>query len=168
MALARTDTQLRPLCKRAEQLAARRREPLSTVHLLMAISAPGNSASGVLEAHRITPQRLERLVHSTIGDESDAIAKVVDEALSFASRTQAHTPGALHLLLALLSSRRCVAYRVLEEGEVDLARLRSAAMQVAIGAAPASARARWCSIAPRCPRRAPRPRRAGSRREAPS
>jgi ATP-dependent Clp protease ATP-binding subunit ClpC len=137
MALARTETELRPLCKRAEQLAARRREPLSTVHLLMAISAPGSTASGVLEAHRITPQRLERLVHSTVGDESDAIAKVVDGALSLATRTQARTPGALHLLLALLSERRCVAYRVLEQGEVDMSRLRSAAMQVAIGAAPA-------------------------------
>ncbi|HEU4536532.1 MAG TPA: Clp protease N-terminal domain-containing protein, partial [Polyangiaceae bacterium] len=87
---------MRPLCKRAEQLAARRREPLSTAHLLMAISAPGSSAAGVLEAHRITPQRLERLVHSTVGDEADAIVKVVDEALSIAARTPARAAGALH------------------------------------------------------------------------
>ncbi|MCU0683315.1 MAG: ATP-dependent Clp protease ATP-binding subunit [Polyangiaceae bacterium] len=145
MALARTETELRPLCKRAEQLAARRREPLSTAHLLMAISAPGSSAASVLEAHRITPQRLERLVHSTVGDESDAIVKVVDEALSIASRTPARAAGALHLLLALLSARRCVAYRVLEQGEVDVSRLRSAVMQIAIGAAPVGARATFAS-----------------------
>jgi ATP-dependent Clp protease ATP-binding subunit ClpC len=137
MALARTDNELRLLCKRAEQLAARRREPLSTVHLLMAISAPGSAAAGVLEAHRITPQRLERLVLSALGDESDSVAKVVDGALSLASRTPGRSAGALHLLLAMLSERRCVAYRVLEQGEVEASRLRSAAMQVAIGAAPA-------------------------------
>ncbi len=160
MALARTETELRPLCKRAEQLAARRREPLSTAHLLMAISAPGSSAAGVLEAHRITPQRLERLVHSTVGDESDAIAKLVEGALAIASRMPARAPGALHLLLALLGERRCVAYRVLEQGEVDVARLRSAAMQVANGVAPASARPQPAPAAPPPPPANLAPRRA--------
>jgi ATP-dependent Clp protease ATP-binding subunit ClpC len=54
-----------------------------------------------------------------------------------AGRPSANTPtpepGALHLLLALLSDRSAAAHRSLVHAGVDLARLRTAAMQIALG-----------------------------------
>jgi ATP-dependent Clp protease ATP-binding subunit ClpC len=57
----------------------------------------------------------------------------VGKAATPAGQGSAPAPTALHLLLALLSDRSSAAHRALVQAGVDLARLRTAAMQVALG-----------------------------------
>ena len=54
-------------------------------------------------------------------------------ARDVSKRAAAKEPAALHLLLALLSDRGSGAHRALAQSGVDLARLRTAALQIVLG-----------------------------------
>lgn len=135
MAASRTLDELNHICKAAESLAVRRKERLSTAHLLLALTGQEGAASGVLDVHRISPEKLERAALATLPDEpADLARRAIQQAREIATRTRAERPGSQHVLLALLSERTCAAFALLQRCGVDPGRLRTATMQIAVGA----------------------------------
>jgi ATP-dependent Clp protease ATP-binding subunit ClpC len=134
MASSRSQDELSSICKTAESVASRRKERLSTLHLLIALVQEGAAAS-LLDDHRLGGQKIELLSLSGTPEEDPELARrAVQLARELAVRTKAKSPGSQHLLLALLNERRSAAFLLLERSGVDAALLRRSAMQVAVGA----------------------------------
>lgn len=135
MAVSRTLDELNSICKAAEVLASRRRERFSTAHLLLAITTQEGIAAGILDVHRVSIEKLERAALATLPEEEPSLVQqAIQAARALASRTKSTRPGSQHVLLALLSERSCAAFVLLQRCGVDPGRLRSATMQVAVGA----------------------------------
>jgi ATP-dependent Clp protease ATP-binding subunit ClpC len=135
MAAQRTPDELTTICKAAESLAARRKERLSTAHLLLTITGQEGAAAGILDVHRISPDKLERAALTALPDEDASLARrAIQQARELASRTKSERPGSQHVLLALLSERASAAFVLLQRCGVDPGRLRTATMQIAVGA----------------------------------
>jgi ATP-dependent Clp protease ATP-binding subunit ClpC len=68
------------------------------------------------------------------------VNRAVQRAREFATRSGAREPAALHLLYALCQDKTCAASRALEQCGTDVVRLRTSAIQLASGIAPAPRR----------------------------
>jgi ATP-dependent Clp protease ATP-binding subunit ClpC len=158
MAAQRTPDELNNICKAAEALAVRRKERLSTAHLLLTITGHDGAAAGILDVHRISPEKLERAALSALPEEDASLArKAIQQARELASRTKSERPGSQHVLLALLSERSSAAFALLQRCGVDPGRLRSATMQIAVGATSPRRPLSQPPPAPVAPPRAARP-----------
>ena len=136
MAAPRTVDELTSISKQAEALAARRKERLSTAHLLWAITGHEGAAAGLLDVHRVSTERLDRAALESLPEEDASLHRhTLQQARELATRTKAERPGSQHVLLALLSERSSSAFALLQRCGVDPGRLRTATMQVAVGAA---------------------------------
>ncbi len=133
----RSEAELLALRKLAEQLAQRRNERTTTGHLLAAIASGPSMAADLLHERRLDEDVLLRAARVLVDDQPDAINRSVQRAREFCSRAQATQPGALHLLFALCQDRTTAAMRALEQCGTDVVRLRTSAMQIAMGIAPA-------------------------------
>lgn len=149
MSNRRSESDLTKLRRLAREAAAGRKEAPSTIHLLAAVWRAGGPARELLDARRLDEARL--LQAARMFDEIDDSA--TDIALESARRmaqqtavpsrampalrgsrpTAAPEPSGIHVLVALVSSRHCAAYRALAQCGVDIANLRSAATRVALG-----------------------------------
>jgi ATP-dependent Clp protease ATP-binding subunit ClpC len=129
----RSESDLIPICKAAESLAQQRGERLSTWHLLATLSTRESVARGLLDAHRVSLDRLEDARTFALGDAPERFKLIAQEAKELALRTRATLPSSLHLLLAILGERGCDGFRTLEGANVDVAKLRASAMQLATG-----------------------------------
>ena len=150
MMARRTDSKLVALRKKAQQWAKRRKETLSSAHLLAAVCETENPARSLLLARRLDEQLLAKAARSI----DEGVAGPVDEAFKAARElarraavpardaylakrgsrpAAAAEPDALHVFVALLSNRKFAAYRVLDQHGVDIARLRNAARSIALG-----------------------------------
>ena len=117
----------------AEELAHSRKERTTSGHLLAAIvSHPGQAAELLLE-RKLGPDILLKAARATTDEEPDPLARAVQRARELASRMGTSGPGTIHLLLALIHDRKNGAHRALAQCGVDVARLRGAAMQLALG-----------------------------------
>jgi ATP-dependent Clp protease ATP-binding subunit ClpC len=155
MVAQRKQDELSPVCRHAESLAARRRERVSTAHLLIALCAESSIASALLSAHRVSAARVaESLGEGATEEEADLARRLLQSARELAGRTRGGDAAPHHLLLALLGERKSCGYQMLERSGADLGRLRNAAMQVAVGAV--SPR-RLIPDAPAAPAPAPKP-----------
>jgi len=143
---ARSESELITLRKLAEQLAAKRKERTTSVHLLAAVASRPGPASELLRERRLDREGLLKASRSFDEDTPDAIGRALTAARDVSKRafgpirSERPTfpePTGLHLLLALLSDRRSAAHRALVQYGLDLARLRTAAMQIALGVVPA-------------------------------
>ncbi len=133
----RSEAELLALRKLAEQLAQRRGERTTTGHLLAAIASGPSMAADLLRERRLDEDLLLRAARVLVDDQPDAISRSVQRAREFCSRAHATQPGALHLLFALCQDRSTAAMRALEQCGTDVVRLRTSAMQIAMGIAPA-------------------------------
>jgi ATP-dependent Clp protease ATP-binding subunit ClpC len=145
MTSPRSHAELVTLRKLAQDLAARRKERLSSVHLLAAIAAKDGPAGDLLRERRLDEEAVLKACRSVDDEGPDPIGRSMGAARDVAKRAAAKEPSALHLLLALLSDRGSGAHRALVQSGVDLARLRTAALQIVLGVvaarrAPARAR----------------------------
>jgi ATP-dependent Clp protease ATP-binding subunit ClpC len=120
----------------AEDLANQRGERATTGHLLAAIASKRSAAADLLKERRLDAQVLLKAARVVTDDARDAVARTVERAMQFASRSQAQEPGAMHLLFALCQERQTAAHRALEQCGTDVTKLRVAAMQLATGIAP--------------------------------
>ena len=135
MAAQRPHDELATVCRHAESLAARRRERVSTAHLLIALAAETSLASSLLGAHRVAAPRLAELLSDSLPDEDAELPRrALQTARELADRTRAAGPLPHHLLLALLGERKTAAYTLIERAGADVGRLRNATMQIAVGA----------------------------------
>ncbi|WP_437528525.1 ATP-dependent Clp protease ATP-binding subunit [Sorangium sp. So ce726] len=133
MTSPRSHAELVTLRKLAQDLAAQRKERLSSVHLLVAIALSGGPAADLLRDRRLDDEALLKATRSVDDEGPDPIGRAMGGARDVAKRATAKEPAALHLLLALLSDRSSAAHRALTQSGVDLARLRTAALQIALG-----------------------------------
>ncbi|WP_437967130.1 ATP-dependent Clp protease ATP-binding subunit [Sorangium sp. So ce260] len=133
MTSPRSHAELVTLRKLAQDLAAQRKERLSSVHLIAAIAMSGGPAADLLRDRRLDDEALLKATRSVDDEGPDPIGRAMGGARDVAKRATAKEPAALHLLLALLSDRSSAAHRALTQSGVDLARLRTAALQIALG-----------------------------------
>jgi ATP-dependent Clp protease ATP-binding subunit ClpC len=153
----RTEAELVALRKLAEQLAAQRGEKTTTGHLLAAIASCAGPAQDLLSERRLDEGVLLKAARITTDDHPDAIQRSVQRARDLALRSGPREPGALHLLFALCQERSTAAHRALEQCGADVVRLRTQAMQVAMGILPA--RRKPASLPPPSLLGAPQPAR---------
>ncbi|MEM1030212.1 MAG: ATP-dependent Clp protease ATP-binding subunit [Myxococcota bacterium] len=168
----------------AHRIAERREERVATPHLLAAVFRLGGPAREILAARRLDEAVLlkgSRAHEEREGDVDEVLRQARDIARRAAVPAPAPglpaAPTGVHVLVAIVSRRSHAAYRILVQLGVDVARLRVAATQVALGVVqpPRSSRpaavegpvatrtARAASRSPRSESRArpqePRPRR---------
>jgi ATP-dependent Clp protease ATP-binding subunit ClpC len=129
----RTEPELVALRRIAENLAAARRERVTSAHLLAAIASEVSVASELLAERRLSAEQLLRAARSSSDDERDPLVEAEQRARELAQRMRGPEPGALHLLVALLSVKGSAAYRVLDQFGVDVVRLRLLAMNIGLG-----------------------------------
>lgn len=129
----RTEPELVALRRVAENLAATRRERVTSAHLLAAIATEASVAAQLLAERRLTAEQLLRAARSASDDEEDALQRAEQRARELATRMRGPEPGALHLLVALLSVKGCAAYRVLDQFGIDVVHLRLRAMNIGLG-----------------------------------
>lgn len=129
----RIEPELVALRRTAENLAAKRRERVTSAHLLAAIASEAGVASELLRERRLSADQLLRAARSSTDDEPDPLGAAEARARDLAKRMRGPEPSALHLLVALLSVKGCAAYRVLDQFGVDVVRLRLRAMNIGLG-----------------------------------
>ena len=130
---SRSQAELVTLRKHAQDIAAARKERVTSVHLLAAIAAGEGSAADLLRDRRLDEEALLKASRSFDDEGPDPIGRLLAAARQVATRAPSPEPGALHLLLALLADRSAAAHRSLLHAGVDLAKLRAGAMQLALG-----------------------------------
>ncbi len=121
------------LRRTAEDLAKSRNERVTSAHLLAAIALRPGAAADLLAERKLGEEALLRAARASSDDIDDPLRKAQQRAREIASRMTASEVGSLHLLIALLGERRGAAHRALDQCGVDVARLRAAAMSVALG-----------------------------------
>jgi ATP-dependent Clp protease ATP-binding subunit ClpC len=129
----RSEGELALLRKLAEELAKGRHERVTTGHLLTAIASKSGSAADLLKERRLDSEVLLKAARVLTDDATDAVTRAMQRARDFAARSPAREPSALHLLFALCQERTTAAYRAIAQCGSDVAKLRTAAMQVAMG-----------------------------------
>jgi ATP-dependent Clp protease ATP-binding subunit ClpC len=117
----------------AEELAQSRKERTTSSHLLAAIVSHPSQAAELLLERKLGADILLKAARATTDEEPDPLARAVQRARELASRMGTTGPSPLHLLLALIHDRKNGAHRALAQCGVDVARLRAAAMQLALG-----------------------------------
>ncbi|MEO6575350.1 MAG: Clp protease N-terminal domain-containing protein, partial [Polyangiaceae bacterium] len=122
--------------KLAEELAQRKNERTTTGHLLAAIASRPSVAADLLKERRLDVEVLLKAARVVVQDDaSDAILRAIQHAREFAARSAIREAGSLHLLFALCQEKKNAAYRALEQCGADIGKLRTAAMQLAMGIA---------------------------------
>src|SRR5882762_7246487 len=117
----------------AEELAQGRKERTTSGHLLAAIVSQPSQAAELLLERKLGAEILLKAARATTDEEPDPLARAVQRAREIAARMGTAGPSAIHLLLALIHDRKNGAHRALAQCGVDVARLRAAAMQLALG-----------------------------------
>jgi ATP-dependent Clp protease ATP-binding subunit ClpC len=130
------EPELVALRKLAEELAKGKTDRTTTGHLLAAIASSSGPACDLLVERRLDATLLLAAARVTTDDEKDAIPRAMQRARELASRGGARSPSAVHLLFALCQERTTAAHRTLVQCGADITRLRTAAMQLALGIAP--------------------------------
>ena len=134
------EPELVSLRRLAEELARGRTERTTTGHLLAAIASAPGPAAELLRERRLDAEVLLKAARVTTDDANDGVTRAVQRARELASRTPSAggppAAGAAHLLFALCQERASAAHRALEQCGADVAKLRGAAMQLAMGLAP--------------------------------
>lgn len=133
MSSGRVEPELHALRKAAEEIASRAREPTSTVHLLAAIAASRSPAADLFAERRLSLDELLRFGRGLRDEVADPIRTSLSRAHEIAARMGLTQASSAHLLVALLNEPRSVARRVLDHANVDVGRLRTAAMQLGLG-----------------------------------
>jgi ATP-dependent Clp protease ATP-binding subunit ClpC len=117
----------------AEEMAKGRGERATTGHLLAAIASNTGGAAQLLRERRLDAEVLLKAARVLVDDHTDAVSRAVQRARELAARSPSREAGAIHLLFALCQERSTAAYRAIAQCGSDVAKLRMAAMQIALG-----------------------------------
>ena len=121
------------LRKLAEDLAKGRGERATTCHLLAAIASKAGAAADLLRERRLDADVLLKAARVLVDDHADAVSRAMQRARELAARSPSREPEAIHLLFALCQERSTAAFRAVAQCGSDVTKLRTAAMQVAMG-----------------------------------
>lgn len=117
----------------AEDMAKGRGERATTGHLLAAIASNPGGAAQLLRERRLDAEVLLKAARVLVDDHSDAVSRAVQRARELAARSPTREASAIHLLFALCQERSTAAYRAIAQCGSDVTKLRTAAMQIALG-----------------------------------
>jgi ATP-dependent Clp protease ATP-binding subunit ClpC len=131
-----SESELVTLRRLADELADKKKERPTTGHLLAAIASFPGPAADLLAERRLDTEVLIKAARVHTDDARDAVSRVMQRARELASRGAKREAGSLHLLFALCQERTTAAYRAVEQCGSDVAKLRTAALQIATGMAP--------------------------------
>ncbi len=137
-ALPTRETELVSLRRTAEDLAKQRGQKPTTTHLLAALASGRDDAAQLLLDRRLDAEILLKAARVTVDDTSDAIARAIQRARELAGRSGAGRTEArsVHVLYSLCQETGTAAHRALVQCGTDVTRLRTSAMQLAMGLAP--------------------------------
>ena len=127
------EAELVALRKLAEELAHKRKERVTTGHLLAAIADHAGAASDLLKERLLDVDVLLKAARVVTDDVPDAIGRAVQRAREFASRSAWPEPSGIHLLYALCQDSTCAAHRAIAQCGSDVGKLRTSALQLATG-----------------------------------
>jgi len=127
------ESELAALRKLAEEMAKKRGERATTGHLLAAIASNTGSAADLLRERRLDAEVLLKAARVLTDDHADAVSRAMQRARELAARSPSREVGAIHLLYALCQERATAAFRAVAQCGSDVTKLRTAAMQVAMG-----------------------------------
>jgi len=127
------ESELAALRTLAEEMAKGRGERVTTGHLLAAIASKSSGAAGLLRERRLDPEVLLKAARILTDDAADAVPRAMQRARELAARSPSREAGAIHLLFALCQERATAAFRAVAQCGSDVTKLRTAAMQVAMG-----------------------------------
>jgi ATP-dependent Clp protease ATP-binding subunit ClpC len=131
-----TDTrgsELTAVCKVAEEMAKGRGERVTTGHLLAAIASGPGAAADMLKERRLDAEVLLKAARVLTDDHVDAVSRALQRARELAARSPTRDAGAMHLLYGLCQERATAAYRTIAQCGSDVTKLRTVAMQAAMG-----------------------------------
>jgi ATP-dependent Clp protease ATP-binding subunit ClpC len=114
-------------------MAKGRSERPTTGHLLAAIASRPGGAADLLRERRLDAEVLLKAARVLTDDHTDAVSRAMQRARELAARSPSREPNAVHLLFALCQERTTAAYRAVAQCGSDVTKLRTAAMQVAMG-----------------------------------
>jgi ATP-dependent Clp protease ATP-binding subunit ClpC len=117
----------------AEEMAKGRGERATTGHLLAAIASNTGGAAQLLRERRLDADVLLKAARVLVDDHTDAVSRAVQRARDLAARSPTREASAIHLLFALCQERSTAAYRAIAQCGSDVTKLRTAAMQIALG-----------------------------------
>jgi ATP-dependent Clp protease ATP-binding subunit ClpC len=127
------ESELATLRKLADEMAKGRGERVTTGHLLAAIASNAGGAADLLKERRLSAEVLLKAARVLTDDHADAVARAMQRARELAARSPSREAGAIHLLFALCQERSTAAFRAVAQCGSDVTKLRTAAMQVAMG-----------------------------------
>jgi ATP-dependent Clp protease ATP-binding subunit ClpC len=127
------ETELAALRKAAEDLAKGRGERVTTGHLLAAIASNVGGAAELLKERRLDAEVLLKAARVLTDDHADAVSRAFQRTRELAARSPSRDATGIHLLFALCQERSTAAYRAITQCGSDVAKLRTAAMQLAMG-----------------------------------
>ena len=136
-ALTTREPELVALRRVAEDLAKQHRQKPTTTHLLAALASGHGDAAQLLLDRRLDAEVLLKAARVTVDDGSDALTRALSKARDLAGRSGARTEArSVHVLFALCQETGTAAHRALVQCGTDVTRLRTSAMQLAMGLAP--------------------------------
>jgi ATP-dependent Clp protease ATP-binding subunit ClpC len=127
------ESELAALRKIAEDLAKGRGERVTTGHLLAAIASNAGSAAELLRERRLDAEVLLKAARVLTDDHADAVSRAFQRTRELAARSPSRDASGIHLLFALCQERTTAAYRAITQCGSDVTKLRTAAMQLAMG-----------------------------------
>ena len=127
------EPELAALRKAAEDMAKGRSERVTTGHLLAAIASKPGGGAELLKERRLDAEVLLKAARVLTDDHADAVARAMQRARELAARSPSREAGGVHLLFALCQERTTAAFRAVAQCGSDVTKLRTAAMQVAMG-----------------------------------
>ncbi len=126
-------SELTSVCKLAEEMAKGRGERVTTGHLLAAIASGAGVAAELLHERRLDADVLLKAARILTDDHADAVSRTTQRARELAARSPKREANAIHLLFALCQERTTAAFRAIAQCGSDVTKLRTAAMQAAMG-----------------------------------
>ncbi len=117
----------------AEEMAKGRGERATTGHLLAAIASSTGGAAQLLRERRLDGEVLLKAARVLLDDHTDAVSRAMQRARELAARSPNREATGVHLLYALCQERSTAAYRAIAQCGSDVGKIRTAAMQLALG-----------------------------------
>jgi ATP-dependent Clp protease ATP-binding subunit ClpC len=127
------ESELAVLRKIAEDLARGRGERVTTGHLLAAIASNTGAGAELLKERRLDAEVLLKAARVLTDDHTDAVSRAFQRTRELAARSPSRDASGVHLLFALCHERTTAAYRAITQCGSDVTKLRTAAMQLAMG-----------------------------------
>jgi ATP-dependent Clp protease ATP-binding subunit ClpC len=127
------ESEVATLRKIAEDLAKGRGERVTTGHLLAAIASSAGAGADLLRERRLDAEVLLKAARVLTDDHSDAVSRAIQRTRELAARSPSRDATGVHLLFSLCQERSTAAYRAIAQCGSDVTKLRTAAIQLAMG-----------------------------------